>query len=185
MKKSFYPAESFSFYRVPLMLFALILTVAAAFLAAAAAGAAADEWGTFMFLAVVYGVAVLFFAGCLWMMTHRGVILEENRFLSCGWKRRAHRYDEIGSVLLVPKTISAGRDIPVKKGGEPVLMLFLMKRQADEYAVRCRKNLCMGSQAFQANFGENCIGQALYAEKLLQTLLQKNPGIEVISSVES
>ena len=115
MKKSLYPAESFSFCRVPLMLFALILTVAAAFLAAAAAGAAADEWGTFMFLAVVYGVAVLFFAGCLWMMTHRGVILEENRFLSCGWKRRAHRYDEIGSVLLVQKTISAGRDIPVKR----------------------------------------------------------------------
>lgn len=187
MKKSFYPAESLSFYRIPLALFALLLAVAAAFLVTAATGAAADEWGTFAFLAAVYGAAVLFFAGCLWMMAHRGVILEEHCFRSGNWKRRAHGYDEIGSVLLLPKTISTGRsrDISVKRNGEPVEMLFLMKRQDADHADRWRRNLAAGSQTFLVNFGEDCIGKALYAEELLRALLQKNPDIEVISSVES
>ena len=55
MKKTFYPAESFHFYRIPLMLFALLLAVAAVFLAAVAVrGVAADEQGSFLFLIAVY-----------------------------------------------------------------------------------------------------------------------------------
>ena len=187
MKKTFYPAESFRFYRISLMLFALFLAVAAVFLAAVAVrGVAADERGSFLFLIAVYGAAVLFLGGCLWKMARRGVILEETCFLSCEWTRRTHRYGEIGSVFLVPKTISTGRgrDVFVKKNGETVLTLFLMKGQTAERRDRWRNNLDTGSQTFQINFGEDCIGQALYVEELLRTLLQKNSDIEVISSVE-
>lgn len=184
MERSFYPAEALRFYRVPLVLFALAATAVTAFLAGLAAGGVeADERGVLCFLAAVDGAAILFLALCLWQLFHRGLLLDENGFWVCGWRRRFHKYSEIGSILLIPKTISAGRgpDIPVRRNGESVVMLLLMRHQSADRLDRWRQNRCLGSAAFLTNFGGDCIGQALCTEELLQALLRRNPDIEVLS----
>lgn len=188
MERSFYPAEALRFYRLPLALFALATVAFTAFLVGIGAESVeADGRCYFLFLAAADGIAILFLGFCLRQLSHRGLLLEEDRFWACGWRRRVHGYSEIGSILLLPKTISSGRgrDVPVTRNGAPVLMLLLMRRQSGDCLDRWRRNICLGSAAFQANFGGECIGQALYTEELLQALLRRNLDIEVLSSVEA
>lgn len=170
MERSFYPAEALRFYRLPLSLFALAAAAIVAFLAGLAAiGVEADERYALYFLAAVDGAAILFLGLCLRQLSHRGLLLEEDHFLACGWRRRAYSYSEIGNILLLPKTISAGRgrDVPVTRNGEPVWTLLLMRHQSADRMDRWRQNLRLGSTAFQVNFGGDCIGQALYTEELV------------------
>ena len=187
MKRSFFPAEALRFYRLPLSLFALTTAAVTAFLAGMAAGGVEpDKRGTLCFLVAVDGAAILFLGLCLWQLSHRGLLLEEDCFWACGWRRCPHRYSEVGSILLVPKTmaISRGRDIPVMRNGEPVLMLFLMRHQSADRLDRWRQNLCLGFATFQTNFGGDCIGQTLYTEELLQILIRKAPDIRIFSTLE-
>lgn len=187
MERSFYPAEALRFYRVPLALFALAAAAVTAFLVGLAAGGVeADERGALCFLAAVDSAAILFLGLCLRQLSHRGLLLEEDRFWACGWRRRAHSYSEIGSILLLPKTISDGRsrDVPVTRNGETVWMLLLMRRQSADRLDRWWQNLRLGSAAFQVNFGGDCIGQALYTEELLRIFIRKAPDIQIFTAME-
>ena len=128
-KELLFPAEALRFYRLPLSLFTLAVAAFTALLAGMAAGGVEpDERGALCFLVAVDSAAILFLAFCLWQLSHRGLLLEEDCFWACGWRRCPHQYSEVGSILLVPKTMASGRgwDIPVMRNREPVLMLFLI-----------------------------------------------------------